>query len=50
MIVGLARVALRDPDPNAALQQEFADVAADESAAAEDGDQLFRALDHGVAP
>ncbi len=43
---GLARIALGNPHPDAALQQSFADVAADESAAAEDGYKLFRPLDH----
>jgi hypothetical protein len=47
--IGLARVALGDADPDSALEQEFADVAADESAAAEDGYKLFRPVDHGVA-
>ena len=47
--VSLARVALCDTDPDAALEQEFADVAADESAAAEDGYKLFRPVDLGVA-
>jgi len=45
--IRLFRIALRDPDPDAALEQEFAHVAADESAAAEHRDQLFRTFDHG---
>jgi len=44
--VGAARIALRDPDPRARREQLFSDVAADESAPAEDGDKLFRWLDH----
>ena len=47
--IGVARIALRNPDANTASQQEFADVAADESAAAKDGHKLFIALDHGMA-
>ena len=43
------RVTLRDADPHSALEQEFADVAADESTAAEDGDQLIRAFEHAPA-
>jgi hypothetical protein len=37
----LSGIPLGDADPDPALQQEFADVAADESAAAEDGYKLF---------
>ena len=47
--IGLFRIALRDPDPDSALEQEFADVAADETAAAEHRHQLFIAIDHGAA-
>ena len=36
---GAARVALGDAHPDAGLEQRFADVAADESAAAENRDQ-----------
>ena len=36
---GLARVALGDAQPRAGLEQRFADVAADEAAAAENGDE-----------
>ena len=36
---GAARMALGDADPDARLEQRFADVAADESAAAEDRHQ-----------
>ena len=42
----VARIAARDADPDSAPEQEFADVAADESGAAEDGDKLFVSLDH----
>ncbi len=42
-------IARRDPDPGARLQQQFADVAADKSVAAKDGDELFFAIDHGLA-
>ena len=48
--IGAARIALGDPDPDAALEQDFADVAADETAAAEHRHKLFVALDHGAAP
>jgi hypothetical protein len=37
---GLARITPGDAHPSAALEQELADVAADESTAAEDGDEL----------
>ncbi len=47
--IGLPRIALGDADPDPAVQQGFADIAADESAAAEHRHQLFVALDHGVA-
>jgi hypothetical protein len=47
--IRLSRVTLGDPDSNAAFQQEFADIPADESATAEDGYKLFRALDHWEA-
>ena len=47
--VGAARVAARNAHPDSTLEQQFADVAADESAAAEDGYKLFVPLDHGVA-
>ena len=46
--IGVARVAARDAHPDSAPEQEFADVAADEAGAAEDGDKLFRGLDHGA--
>jgi hypothetical protein len=39
--IGLARIALRDPDTNAGFHQEFANVTADESTTAEDGYKLF---------
>src|SRR4051812_6816168 len=39
--VGAARIALRHAHSDAAPEQIFADVAADETAAAEDGDKLF---------
>ena len=45
--IGIARVAAGNPDSDAALHQKLADVAADESIAAEYGDKLFAALDHG---
>ena len=44
---GAARVALGDAQAESGLQQDFADVAADETAAAEDGDQAGRWIDHG---
>jgi hypothetical protein len=42
----VARIARRDADANAAPKQEFADVAADESGSAEDGDELLVSVDH----
>jgi len=45
--VGLARIALGDAHPDPGFEQEFADIAADESTAAEDGYKLFRPIDHG---
>ena len=48
--VGLARIALGNANPDATVQQVFADVAADEPATAEHGHQLFRALDHRHGP
>ena len=39
--ISVARITRGDAHPHAALQQEFADVAADEAVAAEDRDQLF---------
>ena len=47
--VRLARLAAGDADPDARFQQGLADVTADKSVAAEDGDQLFPALDLGAA-
>jgi hypothetical protein len=44
-----ARLATGDADPDARFQQGLADVTADKSVAAEDGDQLFPALDPGAA-
>ena len=46
----VARIAAGDAHPDAAPEEEFADVAADEAGAAEDRDKLFVSLDHGVAP
>ena len=46
--VRLPRIALGDADPDPALQQEFADVAADETAAAEYRDKLFGPVDHAT--
>ena len=43
------RIARGNADPNPAAKQEFADIAADESAAAEDGHKLFEPLDHRAA-
>ena len=51
--IGIARIAARNPHPNALLEQIFADVAADEAVAPENRDKLFVALDHGggaIAP
>jgi hypothetical protein len=45
----LSGIPLGDADPDPALQQEFADVAADETAPAEYRDKLFGPVDHGVA-
>ena len=42
--VSEARLARRDAHPDAAFHQRLADIAADESAAAEHRDQFFRAL------
>ena len=39
--IGLARIALGNPHPHTAAEQEFADIAADKSAAAEQGYELF---------
>jgi len=47
--IGLLWMPLRDADAHAALQQKLGHVAANESAAAEDGYKLFRPVDHGVA-
>ena len=47
--VSEARLARRDADADAAFHQHLADVAADESAAAEHRDQLFRVFQHGAA-
>ena len=44
-----ARVAARDTDPRSRLEQLLADVAADEAAASEDGDELIFAVDHRAA-
>ena len=44
---GAARVALGDAQANAGFQQHLADVAADEAAAAEDGDEARGGVDHG---
>jgi hypothetical protein len=45
----VARVAGCDPDPDAAPEQIFADISADETGAAEDSDKLLISLDHGLA-
>src|SRR6185369_16207791 len=47
--IAVARVAAGDTDPDSRLHQLFADVAADESVAAEDGDELVRTEDHALA-
>ncbi len=47
--VGLFRIALSDAHPNAALEQKFAGIAADESATTEYGHQLVTTIDHGQA-
>ena len=48
---GLARLALGDAQPRAGLEQRFADIAADEAAAAEDGDEGRRVdAGHGSNP
>ena len=44
--IGLFRVALGDADPGPCLQQIFANIAADETAAAEDGDEGRGAFCH----
>ena len=44
---GAARIALGDAQADPGLEQDFADVAADETAAAEDGDQAWGWVDHG---
>jgi hypothetical protein len=51
-VMGAARVAGSDADPDAPFQQAFADVAADEAAAAEDGHKLLSAFQtfHGRRP
>ena len=46
----VARVAARDTHSNAAPEQIFADIAADEIGAAENGDKLLRRLNHRLAP
>ena len=46
---GVARVALGDAQPRAGLEQRFADIAADEAAAAEDGDEGRGAGGHGTS-
>ena len=47
--IAVARVAAGHADPDPRLHQLFADIAADESVAAEDGDELVRTEDHVLA-
>jgi hypothetical protein len=46
----VARIAAGDADADPAFEKEFADVAADETRAAEYCHKLFRRLDHSLAP
>jgi hypothetical protein len=47
--IGLAGIALGDAHPDTAAEQEFADIAADKSAAAKEGYKFFRPVNHGLA-